>query len=799
MKKFFLFSLCVILATVSALAQETTPCPTNDPLIAEMRDVSIPIGERFRKWEEWARKHYPSQYLKKDYSYYFEELDKLINAGGLTYSDIRKSIFTIGFYCNAKQQHERHEKYTRFALSLDNPQITLRARHAGTMYNFLMNRSEFAETEAMILKAIGNCTWEVTLHPMLAHFYTLTDQPEKCWKVFGDCAAVNTNFQAVAEIAMARAREQYRLLDEDGARKTLTEAIARLDAAKSPFATTCRLRLASYHPPPEARPIYESILANTAGLVESTERRAPKTLASTQAEALRHFISDSWEQGGVTHFLGNWSDNKAVFDKYFDNVISNRQTGVLQRPLIAARNDAIIYGAYEKALELSARIERINAKEAGSFLFGLYKINALYGCGRHEEAAEFARQRLAEFPDYTQPQKFWLALVSELDSPDFGKAVKEVMRQFPLSDDFTPQQRSSFILKAGRTAMMANRHDAAKIIEQTYNELYQQRPNLTLGVEFLDKPLAGITDFRARGLVRKMQPMERKLRVDKAFLEADVNITGRGENIGTVSDENFKPASLLVVADELGLNVMYRVPTDDLEAARAKRQDLGSLEIYIAAGSYQPYGCVIGAVTDAYIDPANLVYSTAQHKRYPKRLSELKRDDILFEDGAVWKRMFLSWQLFSDKLPEDGDIWDFDTIHWAPAGAFSWSSGGHAHARASWGELHFKFSKSDILKIKRTVIYNALAHYRRERRTTRSYDGIIGHWSDEALGDPKFYAEVVTPLIEKLDGYTRQVSSGMTEADVERIYAEAVPGWNNIVYIINDLRLKYLKDIYCGN
>ena len=49
MKKFFLFSLCVILATVSALAQETTPCPTNDPLIAEMRDVSIPIGERFRK------------------------------------------------------------------------------------------------------------------------------------------------------------------------------------------------------------------------------------------------------------------------------------------------------------------------------------------------------------------------------------------------------------------------------------------------------------------------------------------------------------------------------------------------------------------------------------------------------------------------------------------------------------------------------------------------------------------------------------------------------------------------------
>jgi len=386
MKKFFLFSLCVILATVSALAQETTPCPTNDPLIAEMRDVSIPIGERFRKWEEWARKHYPSQYLKKDYSYYFEELDKLIDAGGLTYSDIRKSIFTIGFYCNAKQQHERHEKYTRFALSLDNPQITLRARHAGTMYNFLMNRSEFAETEAMILKAIGNCTWEVTLHPMLAHFYTLTDQPEKCWKVFGDCAAVNTNFQAVAEIAMARAREQYRLLDEDGARKTLTEAIARLDAAKSPFATTCRLRLASYHPPPEARPIYESILANTAGLVESTERRAPKTLASTQAEALRHFISDSWEQGGVTHFLGNWSDNKAVFDKYFDNVISNRQTGVLQRPLIAARNDAIIYGAYEKALELSARIERINAKEAGSFLFGLYKINALYGCGRHEEA-----------------------------------------------------------------------------------------------------------------------------------------------------------------------------------------------------------------------------------------------------------------------------------------------------------------------------------------------------------------------------------------------------------------------------
>ena len=798
MKKSFLFFLCVIFATASVFAQEPALSPTNDPLIAEMRDTSLPIAQRFRKWQEWAKKHYPTQYLEKDYTAYFEELDKLIDDGdGLKYSEIRSSIFNIGWYCNSHKEPVRKEKYTRFALSLPDVPISDRARLASDMYNMLMNRSEFAETEQMILKAIStNCTWQVTLHPMLAHFYTLTDQPGKCWKVFADCAAANTDFQTVSEIAIAKAREQSRLLDEDGAKKTLADTIAKLDAAKSPFAAKCRLQLAAYHPPFEARKIYENVLANTAGLVESTAHRTPRTLANTQAEALRQFISDSWEQGAVSHPLGNWKDNKAVYDKYFDNIISNGQAGVLISPLVKARNDAIIYGAYEHALELSARIERISEKEAKSFLFGLYKINALNGCGRHEEAAAFARQRIANFPDYTQPQKYWLAIVAEFQNPNFEKAVKNVMKQYPLSENFTAQQRSDFLLKAGRSAMMAQKTDVAKIIEKTYNELYERRPNLSLDIEFLDKPLSGIADFRALGLDRKMQPIERKLRVDKAFLEADVNITGRGENIGTASDKDFKPALLSVVADELGVHFLYRVPTDDLEADRAKQKNLGSFELYIAAGKDQPYACVLGTINDANFDTANLVYTTAQHKRYPKELSELKRDEIRFEDGAVWKEMFLSWQLFSDKLPEDGDIWDFDTIHWAPAGAFSWSSGGTAHARSTWGELHFNLSKSDILKIKRTAVYGALANYKRERRTTRGYDGIIGHWSDAALGDTNFYNEAVAPLVEKLDSFTKLASSSMTDADVERLYAEAVPQWNNIVYIINDLRVKYLKESF---
>jgi hypothetical protein len=154
--------------------------------------------------------------------------------------------------------------------------------------------------------------------------------------------------------------------------------------------------------------------------------------------------------------------------------------------------------------------------------------------------------------------------------------------------------------------------------------------------------------------------------------------------------------------------------------------------------------------------------------------------------------LFYAWELFHDRLPGDGDRWQFDMIRWARSGGFSWAGSQSVHNRSSWGDIVFRLAAGDISAIKRNLIFKAWTKYKQEKNP--SLNGAIDFWKDAELGDPQFYRERLSPVVERLDELGKKVSATMTPEDVERLYTEAVPDWMEFRYRAAELRRVYLEE-----
>ena len=165
--------------------------------------------------------------------------------------------------------------------------------------------------------------------------------------------------------------------------------------------------------------------------------------------------------------------------------------------------------------------------------------------------------------------------------------------------------------------------------------------------------------------------------------------------------------------------------------------------------------------------------------------------------------MFLSWEPFYDKLPDPGDVWDFENVHWSRFGGYSWNGLKTIHGRSTWGHLRFRISPEQMLKIKRKLIYSAKRAYQAEKSTNAGiHDNreinwtteMIDRWkNDKVLGDPVFYKKSVEPLVQKLDAGVGRVKADMTPETINELYRDFVPGWNEIRYRIGELRTRYIE------
>ena len=360
------------------------------------------------------------------------------------------------------------------------------------------------------------------------------------------------------------------------------------------------------------------------------------------------------------------------------------------------------------------------------------------------------------------------------------------------------KERADLLLSLSALALNAKFFTVSQEIYDTYLSLYKPQPCKTYNVPFSDEPVLGVHGFLSLEKMPDPQFMDRKYGGNMDFLVTDVSTGDRGGAIsGKQSGDTYKPSELRMVCDKYGLHMMFKAFDSKAKDIEAGIVSAGSFEMYFAPGDNQPYYCPLPDMSNTAVGIWNSSYNHRQWRQldqYGKTNFDIKTEKVYTEDGYI-VYMFVAWDKFYDKLPEKGDTWDFENVHWSRFGGNSWNGLKTIHGRSTWGKLAFDISDDQMRQIKRNLIIKARQAYLKEKRTSGRYHGAIDRWAnDKYVGDAAFYNEKVAPLIQKLDSYLPLVTADMSDETVDKLFFEAVPAWNEIRYTIEDLRREYLEE-----
>ena len=438
-----------------------------------------------------------------------------------------------------------------------------------------------------------------------------------------------------------------------------------------------------------------------------------------------------------------------------------------------------------------------------NFRTTLCGINAYAALGRLDEAVALAREAqvyVGFTPQETYQMKVTVAALglrdprAEVATVSAGLARTEAAAAKDLA--LSPAQRAEALASVGATVMQANLENTARAVAALREGLYVPQPRKRYTVTFSDRPITGIDSWDSAAPKTERQLLDRTYGGNMEFLATDVATGNRGEGIGADSGAaKRKPTELSFICDVNGLHFRFDAFDDRVAEVKAKLLGAGSYEGYIAPGENQPYLCFLVDLQSGEVGMYNTTYDNLHHRRVPVEKTDLWRGEHRFRDDGYTTYLFLSWEAYAEKIPEPGTVWDFENAHWGRAGSSTWNGLESIHGRSTWGALVFDIPAAGRAAIKRQLVFNALARYKAEKRTSHNHEGVLDHWMDAAVGDPAFYAARIKPLVDRLDACMPLVKADMTDADVEKVCNEALFGWNNIGHLVAEERRKYLAAV----
>jgi len=351
-----------------------------------------------------------------------------------------------------------------------------------------------------------------------------------------------------------------------------------------------------------------------------------------------------------------------------------------------------------------------------------------------------------------------------------------------------------FLEQVSRVAVRALNYPAAKALDEIRDPLIKKEPRRSLNCEFVREAPSDISSWLASPYVndkRRYGVIDRKYGNNlKNLLATDAAITGR--EVGAGDGKTTERARLSAVCDASAIHLFLLAPCKNAQDVADGLEATSSYEMYLAPGKNEPYYCYI-------LNPGRGDFYDTFHTMYKSRYyreSRIKDGTVFSESRATEKGVAtyirVPWEVLHDKLPEQGDKYEFDVLHWA-RGGYSWGGSKSVHNRSSFGDLVFSnLTKDNLNAIKRRIVKKAYDEYRTQKRGNKN--GVIDFWEDPELGDPAFYDACLRKIIEELDNYGKLVKPGMTYDQVEMLYERAVPKWMEIEYVIADLRSRYLSD-----
>lgn len=526
-----------------------------------------------------------------------------------------------------------------------------------------------------------------------------------------------------------------------------------------------------------------------ASVMKNVDPAKARTLAKAVLADPKTALPDRIE--AFLYFLENDAECKAVRAQYVEGATDSFAPGSpLYFHFKLALGRAFRCQDYGSAAEF-ARYLRHSAEFAKNFdLVRNYVFILLYN-GNFAEAGKM----IAEYgfnPTFTPEQKLFFQLAENI-RPDADTA-----RFRKIADDaknLKPQELSNAVNLAARVAFFIHDYRSAEVLQNMYEKMLVPLPKKTYTVIFFDTPIKNISDFLALKNKPAVQLMNRAFGGNLDFLETDVSTGNRGSGIGSEKDSEKPFTQFSALCDENGLHLFFYVQDSKADEIKAGLRSGGGFEMYLAPGENQPYTCLMPALPN----PGKVdLWQTTYNNEFYRRLRDGVRDvvaDSAFDEHGFHYHMFISWNQYFDKLPESkNDFWEFENIGWSQAGGYSWNGTRSIHGRSTWGRLEFNISPAQAARIKRRIIVAALEDYKAEKVTSHRLDGCGAYWQDPVLGDVDFYQKKVAPLVAKLDSYLPLVKAGMSDADTEKVFAEALPGWRNIRFTVERHRREYLEE-----
>lgn len=461
---------------------------------------------------------------------------------------------------------------------------------------------------------------------------------------------------------------------------------------------------------------------------------------------------------------------------------------------VSKLGNALYLGNFDNAVEYFELAQKHKSKPAG-YDFTIFGIRAYAGYGDCAKAAALAHEFAANEANKIEDRYTMSVQEAVFNAPDdakaFAPAFAAVNAKFK---DIKTTVRANAVVMAGRHGLLARKDKLVEGIEQAYDSLYKPEPRKVMDVPFVDSQISGIADWHALKNPPKPQLMDRNYGGSKDFLVTDVSTGDRGNaaSDGKDAGKQVKPAEFSAICDVKGLHLLFRVYDDRMEEVQAGLIGGGAFEMYLAPGINQPYICMLPDLRNGSVSLWHTTYNNADYTR-PTEKNGYKQEFKFTEDGSE-TYFFIPWDPYYNKLPDNGDVYEFENFFWSRNGSFAWNGSKTIHGRSSWGHLRFSITPKQTSAIRKELIFKALPRYQAEKNTRASIHGCIDFWRDPVLGDPEFYQQAVAPLVKKLDSYIPMVKPGMTDAEVDKVFIEAVPYWNALRFKISDLRAKYMMN-----
>ncbi len=429
----------------------------------------------------------------------------------------------------------------------------------------------------------------------------------------------------------------------------------------------------------------------------------------------------------------------------------------------------------------------------------LYLMNARVALGLLPDAVAAAKAAIADehltADERVQFRLSALALSYEGKPGGLREAAAALLKE---ARDATPSALPERVAKAARTVLMANRELAARELYDLHETLFVPQPKRRYTIPFRSDAPASIDAFLASPLAAdasRQAPMDRAFGGDlEMALATDVST---GDRVVASGDQPRPEAdsggSFAAVCDADGIHFFISAKDSQAQAVAAGLAGGGSYEGYFAPGPRQAYVAFMVNLQSGAISTWQSMYDNAHHRQAKtESASRFKGEHRIVGDGYQ-TRLFFPWELYFDKLPYDGDVWEFDVIRWSGAGGKSWSGCKTIHGRSSLGEIVFAITPAERAAIKRKLLYKAFATYAKEKISRGDYPGVLDYWRDSDLGDPAFYDAELAPLCARFDELAAKVRLEMTDAEVDAIYDEAVPSLLNLKFVIEARRTAYLE------